>query len=197
MVHYFGINHLEIDGIGFFSPNCSTSAITFHSVLSTSFHLWRHPVSTRVRLSRLIRYARACRKYADFLYRARLLAISLLEQGYVATRLKFYCRHHELVDGHGVSICTMKTDLFNVLLISFPISTTPDLIFINYSVVVSRKAEDPYPTGFSGVRVAPLLLLLRMFYSGYFIFVVVCVFFSCIVLVLNFFFLFLLESWFP
>ena len=69
-------------------------------------------------ISQLIRYARACRNYADFLYRARTLTNRLLEQGYVATRLKsslqkFYGRHHELVDRYGVSISTMKTDLFN------------------------------------------------------------------------------------
>ena len=53
-------------------------------------------------MSQLIRYARAFRNYAHFLYRARL-KIRLLGQDYVATRLKslpqkFYCRHHELVD---------------------------------------------------------------------------------------------------
>ena len=69
-------------------------------------------------ISQLIRYARACRKYAGFLYRARLLTIRLLEQGYVATGLKsslqrFYGRYLEPVDRDGVSICIMKTDLTN------------------------------------------------------------------------------------
>ena len=64
-------------------------------------------------ISQLIRYSRACLKSPDFLYRARLL-----EQGYVTVRSKsslqkFY-GHHELVDRYGVSICTMKTYLFNV-----------------------------------------------------------------------------------
>ena len=53
-----------------------------------------------------------------FLYRARILTNRLLEQGCVATKLKsslqkFYGGHHELVDRYDVSICTMKTDLFN------------------------------------------------------------------------------------
>ena len=66
-----------------------------------------------------IRYARAGRDYADFVYRARILTNRRLEHGYVATGLKsslqkFYGRHHELVDRYGVSICAMKTDLFNV-----------------------------------------------------------------------------------
>ena len=67
----------------------------------------------------LIRYARACRNYADFLNRARTLTNRLLEKGYIAIRLnsslqKFYGRHYELVDRYGVSIYAMKTDLFNV-----------------------------------------------------------------------------------
>ena len=60
-----------------------------------------------------IRYAKAYRNYADFLYRPRLLTIRLLEQRYVAIRLKSslqkcYGRHHELVGRYGISICTMN-----------------------------------------------------------------------------------------
>ena len=50
----------------------------------------------------------------DVLYRARLLTGKFLEQGYVATKLKFYGRDHELLDRYDVSICTMKIDLVNV-----------------------------------------------------------------------------------
>ena len=31
-----------------------------------------------------------------------------------SSQQKFYGRHHELVDRYGVSICAMKTDVFNV-----------------------------------------------------------------------------------
>ena len=60
----------------------------------------------------------------------------------VATRLKsslqkIYGCHHELVDRYGVCICTMKTDLFNMSLFSFPLLSTPDL--------TSRKAESWFP----------------------------------------------------
>ena len=59
--------------------------------------------------TQLVRYARACRNYADFLYRVRTLTVRLLGQGHVATSLKsslqkFYGRHHELLDRYGVSI---------------------------------------------------------------------------------------------
>ena len=50
-----------------------------------------------VYISQLIRYTIACRKYTDFVYRAKLLTDKLLKQGYVVTRLisslqKFYGR---------------------------------------------------------------------------------------------------------
>ena len=69
--------------------------------------------------STIVRYAMAYHNYAECLYRVRLLTIRLLVQGYVVTRLKsslkkFHGRHHELVDLYGVSICTMKANLFNV-----------------------------------------------------------------------------------
>ncbi len=68
-----------------------------------------------VYISQLIPYARACRKYTDFIYRAKLLTDKLLKQGYVVIRLrsslqKFYGRHHELVDKYGVTISDMRND---------------------------------------------------------------------------------------
>ena len=100
-------------------PIFTTNVMTFHKVLSTFLHLWQHPLSTCMWSFHIttICYARACRN--NFLYRARLLIIRLLEQDYGATRLtsslqKFYGRHHELVGHYRVYICTMKTDLFKV-----------------------------------------------------------------------------------
>ena len=97
--------------------------MTFYYVLSNfllSGNIHSAPVY-EVFVSQFKRYDRACSKYAEFLYRARLLTNRLLEQGYIYTRLKYsllnsYVRHHELVmDRYGVSIYTMRTDLFNVL----------------------------------------------------------------------------------
>ena len=70
-----------------------------------------------VYISQLIRFARACEQYRDFLDRANRLTSKLLSQGFVAPRLKsslqkFYGRHHELVDRYGKSISDMKLDLF-------------------------------------------------------------------------------------
>ena len=42
---------------------------------------------------------------------------------------KLYGCHHEPVDCYGESMCTMKTDLFNVTKFSFPPSSTLDLTF--------------------------------------------------------------------
>ena len=73
-------------------------------------------IDQNIRQSRL---AKACRNYADFLFRLRLLTIRLLEQGYVVTRLesplqKFNGRHHKPVDRYGVSIWPRWSDLFNM-----------------------------------------------------------------------------------
>ena len=70
-----------------------------------------------VYISQLIRYSRACDIYEDFIGRARLLTQKLLNQGYVAPKLKssllkFYGRHHDLVDRYDKTITQMKEDLF-------------------------------------------------------------------------------------
>ena len=55
-----------------------------------------------VYVSQLIRYARACHAYADFLKRGQLLTKKLMMQGYNESRLKssfrkFYGRYNDLV----------------------------------------------------------------------------------------------------
>jgi len=73
-----------------------------------------------VYVSQLIRYSRACSKYQDFLKRALLLSHKLLQQGYIQSRLKssllkFYGRHHELVDPYGISVFKLVMDLLPVI----------------------------------------------------------------------------------
>ena len=55
----------------------------------------------------------------------------LREQSYVATRSlqNFYGRHHEVVDCYGVSICTTRTDLFEMSQFAFPLSSNQDFTF--------------------------------------------------------------------
>ena len=62
-------------------------------------------------------YSRDCDKYLDFIDRARLLTQKLLNQEYVAPKLqssflKFYGRHHDLVDRYEQTVSKMKEDLF-------------------------------------------------------------------------------------
>ena len=58
-----------------------------------------------VYISQLIRYAKPCVQYSDFLVRGQLLLQKLLSQGYVKPRLessrKFYGRLHDLIDHYG------------------------------------------------------------------------------------------------
>ena len=96
-----------------------------------------------------MRYIRACRNYADILYRIRLLlTIRLLNQGYDATRLKsslqkFCGRPHELVDCYGISICFVRRVI--VCFSSFFLPGTD--LFISASAGASSQAEDTYTTG--------------------------------------------------
>ena len=73
-----------------------------------------------VYVSQLIRYSRACSNYQGFLKRALLLSHKLLQQGYIRSRLKlsllkFYSRHHELVDQYGISVSKLVIDLLPVI----------------------------------------------------------------------------------
>ena len=68
-----------------------------------------------VYISKLIRYFRACGSYQDFLERGLLLTKKLLNKSILLVKLKsslwkFYCCHHDLVD--GISVSQMTTDIF-------------------------------------------------------------------------------------
>ena len=60
--------------------------------------------------SQLIRYARCCSNYSDFLLRYRALVTRLLSQGYKVNRLsntfkKFYGRHTDIVGQYKKNVC--------------------------------------------------------------------------------------------
>ena len=65
--------------------------------------------------SQLIRYARCCSNYSDFLSRHKALVTRLLSQGYRINRLsntfkKFYGRHTDLVGQYKKNVCEMLAD---------------------------------------------------------------------------------------
>ena len=69
-----------------------------------------------VYVSQLIRYARACTHYQEFLVRGKRLTDKLLKQEYCKPRLmttfkKFYGRHRDLVDRYGLSVTQMINDM--------------------------------------------------------------------------------------
>ena len=70
-----------------------------------------------VYVSQLIRYARACSNYQDFMERGEVLTTKLLSQGYqktklVATLKKFYGRHHDLVNPYSMAVSGIVSDVF-------------------------------------------------------------------------------------
>ena len=69
-----------------------------------------------VYISQLIRYARACSSYQDFINRARSLTVKLMEQGYTNDKLKvygrkFYGRYSDLLQPYHVSLTFLLGDL--------------------------------------------------------------------------------------
>ena len=65
--------------------------------------------------SQLVRYARCCSSYSDFLIHHRALAKRLLSQGYKVncfsnTFKKFYGRHTDLVGQYKKNVCQMFAD---------------------------------------------------------------------------------------
>ena len=70
-----------------------------------------------VYVSQLIRYARTCSNYQDFMERGKVLTTKLLSQGYqktklVATLKKFFGRHHDLVNPYNVAVSRIVSDVF-------------------------------------------------------------------------------------
>ena len=73
-----------------------------------------------VYISQLIRYARACYAYENFLKRGQLLTNKLMLQGYNESRLKssfrkFYGCYNDLVCNYKLSLGHMLNDLFHTL----------------------------------------------------------------------------------
>ena len=70
-----------------------------------------------VYVSQLIRHARACSNFQDFMERRKVLTTKLLSQGYqkpklVATLKKFYGRHHDPVNPFNVAVSRIVSDVF-------------------------------------------------------------------------------------
>ena len=70
-----------------------------------------------VYVSQLLRYARACSNYQDFMQRGKVRTTKLLSQVYhktklVATLKKFYGRHHDLVNPYNVAVSRVVSDVF-------------------------------------------------------------------------------------
>ena len=71
-----------------------------------------------VYISQLIRYARACSTYDQFLVRGNLLTNKLMSQGFQLSRLqaafrKFYGRYNDLICSYNLSLGHMLSDMFH------------------------------------------------------------------------------------
>ena len=71
-----------------------------------------------VYLSQLVRYARACSTYDQFLFRGCLLTNKLMSHGFQLSRLqtafrKLYGRYNDLICSYNLSLGHMLSDMFH------------------------------------------------------------------------------------
>ena len=102
----------------------SITTILYNKPYACDFHIVNFPFMSSnipsspaygVYASQLIRYARCCSDYSDFLLRHRALVTRLLSQGYKVNRLsntfkKLYGRHTDLVGQYKKNVCQMFAD---------------------------------------------------------------------------------------
>ena len=135
-----GIAHLPLDDPCLYPPLCDPLPIISILIIlirsnnittklydkrdAFGFHIVNFPFMSSnipsapaygVYASQLIRYARCCSNYSDFLIRHRALVKRLLSQGYKVNRLsntfkKFYGRHTDLVGQYKKNVCQMFAD---------------------------------------------------------------------------------------
>ena len=105
--------------------------------------------------------------YLDFIDRARLLTQKLLNQGYVAPKLqssflKFYERHHDLVDRYDKTVSKMKEDLFTwcPCLTRFDVSNMAGVL--QEADCLLFRSTGVYPQFFGGVHVVHLFLVFNV-----------------------------------
>ena len=109
---------LEFDSNGHLSTRLYDKKDDFDFTIINFPHLDSNiPLSPSygVYISQLIRYARACTSYGDFVERHSCLSCKLVNQGYSRKRLvstfkRFFGRCHELIDKYDVSLRQMITD---------------------------------------------------------------------------------------
>ena len=112
--------YLEFDNSGHLSTKIYDKRDDFNFDIVNFPHLDSNIPSSPaygVYISQLIRYARACSDYPDFLKRHRNLLHKLLSQGFIKSRLvtflkKFIGRYSDLIDKYSVSISSFIEDGF-------------------------------------------------------------------------------------
>ena len=112
--------HLEFDSSGKLSTKIYDKRDDFDfKIINFPYLCSNIPTSPAygVYISQLIRYARACSNYSDFLERHKHLRTRLLSQEYEEMRLKrsltkFFFKYQDLVEKYSVSSTTIIEDCF-------------------------------------------------------------------------------------
>ena len=111
--------HLQIDREGRLRTKLYDKRDDFNfPIVNFPFICSSIPAAYEVYISQFIPYSRACGSYKDFLDVGLLLTRKLLNQGFLLVKmqsslLRFYGRHHDLVDYYGIYVSKMTTDMFH------------------------------------------------------------------------------------
>ena len=121
--------------------------MTFHSECQLSVRLWRHPFSTCIwiSISQLIHYARACRNYADFLYRAILLQLGFLNRVMLLQDWSHHYRSFIVVTMNSLIVNVFPSVPWKLICstcqFSFLFRLSRTWLFMSNSACVSRKKQ--------------------------------------------------------
>jgi hypothetical protein len=105
------INYKEMSANGNIAPSLPIRNLQYvgFNIVSSAYGVY---------ISQMIRYARACSPYNQFLSRGRLLTDKLMLQGFLQSRLmsafsKFYGRYNDLIYNYKLSLSHMLSDIFH------------------------------------------------------------------------------------
>jgi hypothetical protein len=120
-----------------------------------------------VYISQLIRYARACSTYDQFLVRGSLLTNKLMSQGFQLSRLqaafrKFYDRYNDLICPYNLSLGHMQSDVSHQ---SLSHSRHTDLDYASYRLPNLEIGLTVGVTGRQGMLTPPRHLIPPLIYS--------------------------------
>jgi hypothetical protein len=141
----------------------SSTSLTYVVIFQLHLHM------VYIYISQLIRYARACSTYDQFLVRGNLLIDKLMSQGFQLSRLqaafrKFHGRYNDLICPYNLPLGHMLSDMFHTML-SLSCYWYTDLDYGSYRLSNVEIGLTAVVTGQQGIFTPPWHLIPPLIYS--------------------------------